>query len=95
MTDDTDDEPNSFFERVVTDSVKRRMVEIAYGACEGIEDLNGEEIGALLGGILGYGVYLGLALARDEILPPEHEVTAFLVMHPEIISAVERAKQHS
>lgn len=88
----TEDETNGYFERVVTDEVKRRMIELAYGTCTDIADLDQNEVGAMIGGILGYGVYLGLALARDGVEPPENEISAFLVMYPEIIEAVEKMK---
>lgn len=88
----SEEDEEGYFSRVVTDEVKARMIEMAYMTCPGIEKLDQDEVGALLGGLLGYGVYLGLALARDDVLPPEQELSAFLVLNPEIIEAVERAK---
>ena len=88
----TEEDEEGYFSRVVTDEIKARMIEMAYMTCPGIEKLDQDEVGTLLGGLLGYGVYLGLALARDDVLPPEQELSGFLVLNPEIIETVERSK---
>ena len=82
----------SFVETVLTDEVKMEMIHLAYAICPDIEKVDQGDAGGMMGALVAYGMYLGIAMAREEVKPSDVELEAFLTMYPGIREAVETSK---
>lgn len=92
---ETKNEGLSFLEEVVDDDVKRRLIGIAYGTCENLEDLDEIEVGIMIGAVFAYGMQAGLVMAREGTTPTDQDLSAFSAAHPEILAAAEKIKQRN
>lgn len=79
--------------RVVTDEIKRRMVEDAFETCPALSGVRDqEEIGSALGGTLALGILYGMLLAREGIDLDNEAMVGAQIQFPELAEALERLR---